>query len=205
MHRAIVKIWTLIIISIIVSGCAGIVRESLYAPSLDKNSSNDNLAYHRYRLDLLDAQIIVFPVVVSEKLHSLYGPALAFPTPLSDDEVIEQPLIIDIWVQVKRGTATLNMSESTVKLDNKILYPKDVLSKSIRHYPGKRSEFTYEKIKKELVLTARHSPYRFILSYGIDRGDLEPFSLELRDFNLNGESISINPIPFNHASHYISK
>lgn len=199
------KIWALIIVSIIVSGCAGIVRQSLYAPALDKKSDSENLAYHRYRLDFLDAQITVFPVVISEKLHSLYGPALILPTHFSDEEVIEQPLIIDIWFQIKRGVAILNLWESNVKLENKLLYPKEILSESIHHYPGKRSELTYNKIKKELILTARHTPYRFILTYGIDREDLEPFSFELGGFKLNGEPISINPISFSHASHFISK
>lgn len=196
--KFILRYLCLTLVGTTIVGCAGIVHQVVFEPG----------GHERYlTYDLIDTEITVFPVVVSEKLNSLYGPGIMLPTPTSEWNAVEEPLSIDLWVKVKRGTAKLNLQDATIRLSNegRTLEPIGIMSKTIHHFPDKSSVLSYKDIDGKVTALERDKPYRYVIMYGVERDVIDPFEFHLGSIKLNGQTIHKEPFIFSRATRYISK
>lgn len=180
----------------IIAGCSGTVRQELFSPEAPEGAMDVFMS-----IDLQDAEIKILPVVTSTKLEVLYGPFFVLPTP-HEEEIVEEPLEIVLWLEVRRGKLSVNFEEITITLtsNGRILQPVEILEPVTEDIPGGRSKTTYKKHKGEITVSAQKDVYVVNLIFEMDRASLELFTLNLPPFELNGQTVNIQPIKFVRSS-----
>jgi hypothetical protein len=181
-------------VGIILFGCSTyVVHQKLYVPQ----DTQKELLYGK-TVELEGAEVTVFPVVISENLQALYGPSLTLFAQASGEAVIDNPLTIDLWLTLQRGTMQMNLQNATVALqgNDRSLKPVAIMLEAIQHFPDRKSERSYEQIEGVMSANHRKKPYRFVLVYGVDRARIEPFVFNLGTVELNGQRVSLQPVVF---------
>jgi len=185
-----------VLIGIIVAGCGGIHRLSVYAPlepaPLEGQVSLRQEGYW-WVLDLVDVEVSVGPVVLSEKLHWIVGPAIMIPAFLWEKDVTrEDPLGIYLVVKAKSETyVEFDPREFSVLLeDGQLLSPRGAT-------PWPSSPDT--KVLGPIVLSPEQE-WRASLQYDVSRVGLKPFTLRLGVLIVNGRGLRIPALSFEAGS-----
>jgi hypothetical protein len=80
------------------------------------------------------------------------------------------------------------------------MQPVEILEPVTEDIPGGRSKTTYKKHEGEITFSAQKDVYVVSLIFAMDRATLESFTLKLPLFELNGQTVNIQPIKFVRSS-----
>ena len=89
------------------------------------------------------------------------------------------------------GTATIDLSKTAVTFGGRTLYPT-----SVGRYR------TQEKVDGPVQVSGQHRirnlvlPHVFELSYDVRTTELEPFTVQLPDIQVNGRHVTLKPVAF---------
>lgn len=182
--------------------CAGTMDEEAYEPVPQAGKQAGSYRPYSTAIDLGDASVAIFPVVLSERLRTIYGPALVLPAIGSEKKILDEPVRIRIWVELRHGLATADLSKAAIILGEagRTLYPSSVERDVIHHYQGKRSESIREKLEGPIQMAGQRTTHMFVLTYGILTTQLQPFALHIPDIHLNGRSVTVKPIAFERSN-----
>jgi hypothetical protein len=122
--------------------------------------------------------------VLSERLRTIYGPALILPAVWEEKKVSDEPLRIRIWLELPQGTAVVDLSKAAVRLGGRTLYPA----------AGRLG--TGEKLEGPIQLAGQSTAHMFELMYEVRTTELEPFTLHIPDVQVNGRLVALDPIAF---------
>jgi hypothetical protein len=181
-----------VLIGVLVAGCGGIHRLSVYAPlapaPLEGQASFGQEGY-RWVLDFVDVEVSVGPVVLSEELKWIVGPAILIPAFLWEEDVPrEDPLGIYLIVKAKpEASVEFDPREFTVLLeDGRLLSPTGAT-------PWPSSPDT--KVLGPVVLSGEQE-WRASLHYDVSRVGLKPFALRLGELIVNGRLLRVPALSF---------
>jgi hypothetical protein len=170
--------------AITVAACAGLVEGEAYQP-VQVGQPDPKIHRPHAAVRLSDASIVVFPVVVSEQLRRIYGPALILPTFWEEKAVVDKPLRLEVWLKLPSGDAMVDFSGAAVRLGERTVYPTFVG----RKWTGERSEGAVRLAGQTLA-------HVFELNFEVRTTQLQPFTLYLPDLQINGRMVSVDPIAF---------
>jgi len=181
-----------ILIGIAVAGCGGIHRLSVYAPVapvlVEYKSSFVQEGYW-WVLDLVDVEVRVGPVVLSEELKWIVGPVIMIPAFLWEEDVPRKgPLEIYLTIKARSKTnIEFDPREFRVHLeDGAMRSPKGAT-------PWPSSPDTLDL---EPVVLSGEQEWRASLRYDVSRVGLKPFVLRLGVMTVNGRALSIPALSF---------
>ena len=182
----------LLLIAVFVAGCGGIHSLSVYAP-LEPAPLEDHASFrqegYRWVLDLVDVEVSVGPVVLSERLNWIVGPAIIIPAFLWEEDVArEGPLAIYIVVKARPDAyVEYDPREFSVILeDGQALSPK-----SATPWPS-----STETKPLDPVALSPDQEWRASLQYDVPRVGLKPFTLRLGVLVVNGRPRDVPALSF---------
>jgi hypothetical protein len=127
-------------------------------------------------------------VTLSERLRTLYGPLLILPAVWEEKKVIDEPVQLSIRLELPRGSAAVDPSKVAITFGGRTLYPTSVWN-----------PWTLEKFQGPVQLTGQSRAHTFELRYEVRTTELEPFTLHLPEFQVNGRVFKPDPIAFRRA------
>jgi hypothetical protein len=185
-----------VLIAVLVAGCGGIHRLFVYAPLAPAPpESQISLAQEGYWwvIDLVDVEISVGPVVLSEELRWIVGPLILIPAFLWEQDVPRQdPLGIYLNVKAK--------PEAHVEFDPReflVLLEDGQLLSPVGATPWPSSPDTKAL---EPVVLSEEQEWRASLLYDVSRVGLRPFTLRLGVLIVNGQVLRVPALSFEAGS-----
>lgn len=154
-------------------------------------------------------------MVLSERLRVVYGPAVILPTPSARENIVDEPLRIELLIELRRGAVSFDPWTFAVVLaeEGRTLSPISV----VRRYPVRREAFdirdrrAVEIVSETLVgpVTLReHSGWdvvrprwhELVFTYDIARTELKPFAFRPGVLDLNGRTVHLPAVSFEQRS-----
>jgi hypothetical protein len=198
LFRSSILRWSaVILIGYLASGCGGIHRLSVYAPvapvQLESQASFGQEGY-RWVLDLVDVEISVGPVVLSEELKWIVGPVIMIPAFFWEDDVPrEGPLEIYLIVKAKPDAyVEFDPREFRVLLED----GRSLSANRATPWPSSSDTKSLEPVE----LSGKEREWRASLRYDVSRVDLQPFTLQLGVLIVNGRVLPIPALSFEAGS-----
>lgn len=179
------------IATIAVAGCGGLVEQEVFEPLLRAEPDPRPYLRNATPIRLGDASIFLYPVALSERTKRIYGPLLVLPTPWEEKQEYDRPLALRVGLEIPSGSATVDLSKTAVTLGGRTLYPT-----SVARY-GTREKFDGPvELAGQRQLRGLDFPHMFELSYEVRTTELEPFTMQLPDIQVNGRVVTIRPVAF---------
>jgi hypothetical protein len=182
-------------------GCGGLTREYVYRPVPPVDSETGVLYgragdFYWWHLELDAGEMILLPVKISGKTTWVFGPFIAFPVFLLEEELPnEGPLAIRVIVRVKpRNVVDFDTRRFRVVLeDGRALSPTQTVW-------SPRTEEAKTEPAGPVSLSGVN--WSRDLEYDVLVSDLAPFALEFGPLTVNGQTIDPPPIPFLRGKRY---
>jgi len=213
----------LLVVSIL-SGCSGMARQEIMAPVVPVLEPEVAQQYP-YEIgqdglksvifDHREIRVTISPVILSEKMSALFGPAIIVPTPTASVETYWGQLIIEVKFGLEIGTASFDPDEFVIlvgesrRLIRPIATDRVHLDKERPGWSGRAKErvTTGPQILNERV-GRRPDPYTYLyheFTYNIDRHIGTLFVFRLGDMNVNRKVLSFPEVTFERGSRYVNR
>jgi hypothetical protein len=149
---------------------------------------------YRWVLDLVDVEISVGPVVLSEELKWIVGPVIMIPAFFWEDDVPrEGPLEIYLIVKAKPDAyVEFDPREFRVLLED----GRSLSANRATPWPSSPDTKALEPVE----LSGEEREWRASLRYDVSRVDLQPFTLQLGVLIVNGRVLPIPALSFEAGS-----
>jgi hypothetical protein len=177
--------------AVAMTGCSGLAEVEVLEPVL--RAAPDARPYLREAtpIGLGEATLFLYPVALSERMKRIYGPLLVLPTPSEEKQVLDRPLVLRVGLEVPGGTATVDLSKTAVTFGGRTLYPTSVGRYGTQEKVDGPVQVSGQRRLRNLVL-----PHVFELSYDVRATQLEPFTLQLPDIQVNDRVVTMKPAAF---------